>query len=342
MFDKAYESYKKKCKQFGIKPSSKRAMFGEAIEKIKHDEHISISELSKIRKAPAPVLSETAKKAIEVQANKKKPKLMSVKPKVIKPKKPKRVLLTEEQKRLKRNAQSKKQYKAKQALKPKKVCLTEEQKKIAHKESARKYYERTKVLKPRVIKPKIKKPKRVLLTEEQKKQNSKKRANAYYAEHKDEINSKRRALKPKKNTLSEEEKSQIKKENARLYHLKMKDDPAYKERRKSTSKNWNFNNKEKIAASNKHYRDEVRTPEQLEEKKRKQREYRQKNLEKIRAQDRARLQQRKDYIKNNPEAHERNKARDRARYVRKKADPVEAEKLREKEKNRPKRQRAAS
>jgi len=242
MFDKAYESYKKKCKELGIKASSKKDVFGEDITRKKNKQHVNISELSAAKKQKAPILSDTAKKAIEVKTNKMVKK--------------KRVVQTEEEKKAKRNAWSK----------------------------------------------------------------------AYYAANREKI----LAKKSKKVFLTDDEKKEIAREKARLYHLKMKNDPAYQERRKKNAKKWQSENKEKIAAINKKYRDEVRTPEWLEEKRRKQREYRQKNLEKIRAQDRARAEQRKEYIKNNPEAHERKKARERERYEKKRNDPIEAEKLREK------------
>lgn len=67
MFDKAYEAYKKKCKELGIKPSSKKKIFGEEIESAKHNKQVSIAELSELRKAKPPTLSPTAKITIEAQ-----------------------------------------------------------------------------------------------------------------------------------------------------------------------------------------------------------------------------------------------------------------------------------
>lgn len=365
MFDKAYKSYKQKCKELGVKPSLKKDIFSEEIERKKNENHQDIFELSRARKEKAPVLSETAKKANDIQTNKGnrkvKPKTKTVKKKVVKKtinvvstkkirvplktetkvEKPKRVLLTEEEKRLKRNAQSRKQYDAKKVKTPK-VVLSDEEKQLRQLESRKKYYEKNKKKicdKHKAVR--AANPKRVFLTDEQRRAKRKK----YYDDNREQILAKtkaRTAAKPKrarKPTLSEDEKKAIRKEKARLYHLEMKDDPVYQEKRKASSKTWTKNNREKVAASNKKYRDEVRTPEQLEEKRRKQREYRRDNVEHMRQKDRDRKQQRKDFIKNNPEAHEKKKARERERYARNKADPVELEKMREKERNRAKRKR---
>ena len=51
MFNKAYEEYLKKCKKLGIKPSSKKELFGRSIEEEKAKERVSIEELSKERRA---------------------------------------------------------------------------------------------------------------------------------------------------------------------------------------------------------------------------------------------------------------------------------------------------
>lgn len=91
-YDQLYEQYKTKCKELGIKPSSMREIFGSEIEREKNENHISISDLSRARKAKAPTLSETAKEAIQTQDKSSKQKLMQ------KVNKPKRVLLSEEEK----------------------------------------------------------------------------------------------------------------------------------------------------------------------------------------------------------------------------------------------------
>jgi len=269
MYDKAYEDYRKKCKELGVKPSSKKEIFGQEIEQKKSEARVSITELSLARKQKAPALSETAKKAIEVQTNRRK----------------------------------------KTAKLPK-----------VKKETPQKSMKEDR-------------PKRVLLSEDEKTKRARAVANNYYKNNKEVVLKRQREKRKAASTkviLSEEEKIAKRREASRLHHLKMKDDPEYQERRLKNAKAWREKNKDKIAASNKKYRDEVRTPEQLEEKRRKAREYRKKNLEHMRQKDRDRKEQRKEYIKNNPEAHERKKARERERYAKSIADPVKREKLREK------------
>lgn len=193
-----------------------------------------------------------------------------------------------------------------------------------------------KVKKIVIPRPKIEKPVkqiRVSQSDEEKKANARERARLYYEKNKDKVNTlnkEKRKSNPKKIILSDEEKKALKKEKARPYHLARKDDPAYQARRKATAMEWNKNNKEKIAASNKKYREEVRTLEQLEEKRAKAREYRQKNLEHMREKDRARKDQRREYLNSNPEAREKRREYDRKRYAQSMADAAKAEKLREK------------
>ena len=175
MFDKAYESYKLKCKELGIKPSPKVEIFGEDISKDKKEKHVDIQTLSQSKKVKAPALSETAKKALvpkqkkrastRVKKDKKqllRDKIRTAKreekvktPKVVKPKK---VLQTEDEKRLKRNAQSRSYYhktkpkpkpkketvKKVVTLKPPRVLLTDEEKKEKIKATSTKYYEKNK------------------------------------------------------------------------------------------------------------------------------------------------------------------------------------------------------
>lgn len=187
-----------------------------------------------------------------------------------------------------------------------------------------------KVEKPKLIKEKVVKQKRVLLTPEQKLENTRECARRYYAENKEEIKAHQRATRAENNSnkviLSDEEKKAKAKENARLYHLQKKNCPEYQKRRNANCQKWNNDNRDKIAASNKKYRDEVRTPEQLEEKKKKAREYYQNNLEKMRAKDRARNKKRRASDLT-PEQLERKRELDRARYHKTMEDPQKKEKM---------------
>lgn len=124
--DILYKNYVSKCKQMKIKPGTKRSVFGDLIdqEKIKAEKRVSIEELSKAKKAPAPKLSEEAIKASIVTTKLKV--LRSRKPKPIKepkakkeaaPKieKLKRIPLTPEE-RLERSRESARMYQAKKRL----------------------------------------------------------------------------------------------------------------------------------------------------------------------------------------------------------------------------------
>jgi phage/plasmid-associated DNA primase len=44
MFDKVYKSYKQKCKELGLKPSSKEKLFGDEIERVKNTKRRKIDE----------------------------------------------------------------------------------------------------------------------------------------------------------------------------------------------------------------------------------------------------------------------------------------------------------
>lgn len=298
MYDMAYESYKQKCRELGLAPTSKAKIFAEDIVKKQNDDHINIVTLSKAKKQKAPVLSETAKKALTVP-KKRKPKVRKIAAIKLVP-----------LPRVKRIAA---------APKPKKEVVV-----------------KIKVKKIVIPKPKIEKPvkqKRVLLSEEEKKAKARECARLYYEKNKDKVNTlqrEKRKSTSKKVLLTDEEKKARQKENARLYHLAHKDDAAYQARRNANTREWNKKNRDKIAASNKKYRDEVRTPEQLEEKRAKAREYRRKNLEYMREKDRARKDQRREYLDNNPEAREKRREYDRKRHAESMADASKAEKLREK------------
>lgn len=257
MYDMAYESYKQKCRELGLAPTSKAKIFAEDIVKKQNDDHVNIVTLSKAKKQKAPVLSEIAKEALIVP-KKRKPKVKKI-----------AAIKSAPLPRVKKIAA---------APKPKKDVVV-----------------KIKVKKIVIPKPKIEKP-----------------------------------VKQKRVLLSDEEKKARQKEASRLYHLARKNDPAYQARRNANTREWNKNNKEKIAATNKKYRDEVRTPQQLEEKLAKAREYRQKNLEHMRKKDRARKDQRREYLDNNPEARERRREYDRKRHAESMADTSKAEKLREK------------
>ncbi|MFH0710095.1 MAG: hypothetical protein V2A75_07815 [Pseudomonadota bacterium] len=124
--DTLYKSYLEKCKEMKIKPGTKRSVFGYLIdqEKIKDENRVSIEELSKAKKAPAPKLSETAIKAKSVTT--KLRVLRSIKPKPVKDlkvkkeaalkiEKPKRVKLTHEE-LIERNRKSAREYQAKKRL----------------------------------------------------------------------------------------------------------------------------------------------------------------------------------------------------------------------------------
>jgi phage/plasmid-associated DNA primase len=37
MFERAYKAYKQKCKELGLKPSSKKKLFGDEIERMKKE-----------------------------------------------------------------------------------------------------------------------------------------------------------------------------------------------------------------------------------------------------------------------------------------------------------------
>lgn len=290
MYDMAYESYKQKCRELGLAPTSKAKIFAEDIVKKQNDDHVNIVTLSKAKKQKAPVLSEIAKEALIVQ-KKRKPKVKKI------------VAI--------KSAPLPRVKKIAAAPKPKKDVVV-----------------KIKVKKIVIPKPKIEKPvkqKRVLLSDEEKKEKAREYARIYY-----EKNKEKRKVNPKKVFLSDEEKKARQKEASRLYHLARKNDTAYQARRNANTREWNKKNKEKIAASNKKYRDEVRTPQQLEEKLAKAREYRQKNLEHMREKDRARKDQRREYLENNPTARERRREYDRKRHAESMADASKAEKLREK------------
>lgn len=128
--------------------------------------------------------------------------------------------------------------------------------------------------------------------------------------------------KPKK-ILSEDEKERAKK-RSRLFYLQNKDSQNEK------SKEWMRNNKDKVAVYNKNQRDKLKTEEQLEERRKKAREYYAKNIEKLREKDRARNDQRKQYLKDNPDVLERIRARERERYERNMNSLEQRNKLREK------------
>jgi len=71
MFKDAYESYKKKCEKLGIKPSSLEKLFSNEVAN-KENNHIGIEELSNARKKKNPDISETAKKALQFQENRRR------------------------------------------------------------------------------------------------------------------------------------------------------------------------------------------------------------------------------------------------------------------------------
>ena len=272
MNEKVYESYLKKCKELGIKPTAKANIFAEDILREKNEKRIDIASLSQARKQKAPVLSQTAKEALAAP--------------------------------IKRKPKQKKEKPVKQ--------------KIA-------------AAKPKVAKP-PKEPK-VRQGDEEKRENVRKYSRLYYENNKEKL----KALREKreknakiKAKLTDEEKKANARKYSRLYHLARKDDPAYQARRKASSAEWNNNNRDKIAAANKKYRDEVRTPEQLEEKRKKAREYRARNIEHMREKDRARKDQRREYLNNNPEAKARRRESERKRYAESMSDADKAEKLREK------------
>jgi phage/plasmid-associated DNA primase len=50
MFDKVYKSYKQKCKELGLKPSSKKKLFWDKIERMKNEKRRKLNE-SKISKS---------------------------------------------------------------------------------------------------------------------------------------------------------------------------------------------------------------------------------------------------------------------------------------------------
>jgi len=276
MYEKAYDAYKRKCEKLGLKPSSKEEIFGSEIVKRQNENRVNITELSLQRKQKAPELSETAKKALDIQINRRAPKRVKKTEKQLlrdeiradkleekkivkasKPEKQKRVLQTEDEKRLKRNAQARKQYQAKvEALGAKE-----------HK---------------------------VLLTDEQKLEHARVNAAKYYAKNKKDINAKNRQRRKEnspKVILSDEEKKQKAREYAKLHYLKMKNDPEFIEKRKANAIRWKSQNKEKMKQVNKEYMQRVReSPELMEKRRQKQREYRVNNLEKVRAEDRARKQ----------------------------------------------------
>lgn len=317
IYDIAYESYKQKCRELGLAPTSKAKIFAEDIVKKQNDDHINIVTLSKAKKQKAPVLSETAKEALAV----KPPKVLKKRvAKVVEPK-PEKVVNT-------------KVVKAPKPINPKRVSISEKKQMLERTREWCKNNNKIVIPKQKVEKiEKPVKPKRVLLSEEEKKANARECARLYYEKNKDEINAiqqEKRKNNSKKVSLTDDEKKARQKEASRLYHLARKNDPAYQARRNANTREWNKKNKEKIAASNKKYRDEVRTPEQLEEKLAKAREYRQKNLEHMREKDRARKDQRREYLDNNPEARERRREYDRKRHAESMADASKAEKLREK------------
>ncbi|MDT8338567.1 MAG: hypothetical protein RQ763_05155 [Sulfurimonas sp.] len=76
-YDMAYESYKQKCRELGVAPSPKAKIFAEDIVKKQNGDHINIAVLSNARKQKVPVLSETAKEALIVP-KKRKPKVRKV------------------------------------------------------------------------------------------------------------------------------------------------------------------------------------------------------------------------------------------------------------------------
>jgi len=152
MFDEAYKSYVKKCKEFGINPSSKEVMFGGEIDKEQNANRVSISELSEARKTKPPKKVQTA-----------------------------------DEKRLKRNARSKAYYHKTKIATPKKEPLIEDERKDRGVIARKKYYEknREKILARKRAKN-AEKPKRVLFTDEQKKERAKERARLYHLKMKDD------------------------------------------------------------------------------------------------------------------------------------------------------------
>ena len=149
MSDTAYESYRQKCKELGIKASPKKKLLSEDIEREQKEKRIDVTTLIKEKKKPAPVLSETAKQDIKVvkKVKPKKPAQVQTdkvertrpegKAKFVKPK------LTDEEKREKRLAyQRAYQIKNRPAPKPKKAKLTDEEKELRHKTYMKVYREK--------------------------------------------------------------------------------------------------------------------------------------------------------------------------------------------------------
>lgn len=106
--DELYIKYVKSCTEFNIKPSPKEKIFAEQIAQLEKNNNNDIATISKNKKPKAPVLSKTAKEALEKPLKKAK-----LKPKKIKPIKAKRILLTEKQKIERKRARARLYYQSK-------------------------------------------------------------------------------------------------------------------------------------------------------------------------------------------------------------------------------------
>ena len=291
--DQLYADYVAKCKKFKMKPSPKEVIFADMIAKQEQEQHSKIASAYISKKKPAPILSDTAKKAQETLV--KPTKKRAVQPK--KAKGPTRVLLTREEKLKRSRENSKKNY---------------EENKEKRKEKQRQYYKNNyetiskKQADRYLIESKTKEqtPEEI----EAKRLERKAYAKAYYAQNKEMILLKAKSKTNPRPVLSDEEKAA--KEAAKKDYAK-----AYREK-----------NKAKLNAQTQTWRDN----QDQEALNKECREYRAKNAEKIRAQDRARKEQRKEFYKNNPEALERRRERERKRYQEQMQDPEQRAKLQEK------------
>jgi len=154
--------------------------------------------------------------------------------------------------------------------------------------------------------------------------------------------------------LTEEQKIANKAEASRRWRAKHKDTPEYRAMKCQKQKEYVARHKEQVASANKKYQANL-SEEQREKRKQKKRDFYQKNIERLRAEQTERNNQRKEYlseyykndIKLNPEKYkvkrkkryEENKDKEYAYYrewVLKNPDKVKAQAKRSREKNRDK------